>query len=149
MNIRALTPCQLKKVFERQVAKSCSNNDPYKFSIIDYKVDYNFYKHRYENNKLIGSSSGTYKLFDLGINGGVLQLQYNSVKSKSVNYSDIQIQTELDANPTKVTIGPFYTQDLDYNSMHIPVLNENIYNNDKTLEVINFYKRDLFDYRSL
>lgn len=149
MNIRALTPCQLKKLFERQVAKSCSKNDPYKFSIIDYKTDYNFYKHRYENNKLIGSSYGTYKLFDLGLNGGVLQLQYNTVISNSVNHSDIQMQSELDADPTKITIGPFYTEDFDYESKHLPVLNENIYHDDKTIEVINFYKRDLFDYRSL
>ncbi len=149
MNIRPLTTFQLKKIFQYQVAKSCSKHDPYKFSIIDYKTDNNFYNHRYENNKLRGSSNGTYKLYDLGANGGVLQLQYNTVKSNSINHSDIQIQEQLDANPTKITVGPFYTQDLDYDSKHIPILNENIYYDDKPIEVINFYRRDLFDYRSL
>ena len=149
MNIRPLTPCQLRKLFKHKVAKSCSKNDPYKFSIIDYKIDYIFYKHRYENNKLIGSSYGTYKLFDLGLNGGVLQLQYNTVKSNSVNHSDIQILSELEAESTKITIGPFYAQALDYDTKHLPVLNENIYHDDNTIEVINFYRRDLFDHRSV
>ena len=76
-------------------------------------------------------------------------MQYNTVKSNSINHSDIQIQEQLDANPTKITVGPFYTQDFDYDSKHIPILNENIYCDDKPIEVINFYRRDLFDYRSL
>ena len=149
MNMRALSPHLLTKLFQRKVAKTCSIYDPYKFMIIDYKTDYSFYKHIYNNEKLIGTSIGTYKLFDLGIGGGVLQLKHDKIISKSVNHSDIQLQNELQAKSCKITIGPFYTQSFDNKSIHLPVLNEYIYDEIKQIQVTNFYDRDLFDYRSL
>lgn len=148
MNLRPLNPKELISVFRRQVGKYASKHDPYRFYLVDYKTDYNFYTHTYNNGKLIGSSWGTYEIFDLGLTGGVLNVKYKSIKMSPNKDSDMNIISPFYPKLENFVLGPFYTQCLDEKAEHTPIITQYIKEEYKQFEILNFYNREKFDIRS-
>ena len=147
MHLRPLFKKELRALFTRKVAKYNSQHSPYRYYIIDYKIDNLFYTHTYEDDKRLGSGYGSYKIINTE-GGGLLNIEYKDIYNSPNLGSPMHPRNAFYPQLHKYTIGPLYTQSLDHTSEWQPVLYNHL-QKDKSFKVLNFYDRKLFDYRSI
>ena len=146
MHLTPLFKKELRTLFTRKVAKYASQHSPYRFYIIDYKIDNLFYTHTYEDDKRLGSGYGTYEMINTE-GGALLNIEYKNIYHSPNPESPMHPENAFYPQLHKYTIGPLYTQSLDHNSKWQPVLYNHL-QKEKSFKVLNFYDRRLFDYRS-
>lgn len=146
MHLAPLFKNELRAIFVRKVAKYASQHSPYRYYIIDYKIDNLFYTHTYENDKRIGSGYGHYEI-DNTKTGALLNIKYNHIHNSPNPESPMHPKNPFYSQLHEYTIGPLYTQSLNHSSKWQPVLYNHL-QKKHTFKVLNFYDRNLFDYRS-
>lgn len=149
MNLLPLSAKQLRKLFEKKVAVYQSRHSPYRFYLVDFKTDYQFKTHKYEDGKLKGSSCGKYKLFDLGLTGSKMSIQYEHINNSDHIDSPMHPENHLYKKLGNYTMGQFYCSEEKSDNKNVFDVLYKCELSNYTFEILHFYNRDLFDHRSM